>query len=467
MNTGRHPDHSQPRRTGSTRTRGRYTHCGVRSGARSPPPCSPCAPAASDGTIPRPRRPPMIPRIEFDPTAPAPLDGIRVVDLSRLVAGNMVSLQLADQGAEVIKIEDPKVGDPLRAWRVKGLSLHWKVYARNKKSLAINLRPQAGRDALLDLLATSQVLIENYRPGTLEQMGLGPDVLHARNPGLIIVRITGFGQDGPYKDRPGFGTLVEAMSGFAAKNGYGARPPVLPPLALADMISGLYGAYAVMVALRVVERGGRGQTIDLPLLEPMISVLGPDAASYRVSGEKPRRTGSRSLTTSPRNVHGTSDGRFIAISASIQAMAERLFRAIGRPDVIDDPRFRTNTDRVRNIDACDAIVADWIGERTLAENMAVFEAAEVTATPIFEIDQLLDDAHVQARGVFVEVPDDDAGSVLMHNVIPRLSETPGRLRSAAPSLGQHTRSVLESIGFGADRLAALTAAGVIRQLENG
>jgi crotonobetainyl-CoA:carnitine CoA-transferase CaiB-like acyl-CoA transferase len=403
----------------------------------------------------------MIPRITFDPTAPAPLDGIRVVDLSRLVAGNMVSLQLADQGAEVIKIEDPKVGDPLRAWRVKGLSLHWKVYARNKKSLAINLRPQAGRDALLDLLATSQVLIENYRPGTLEQMGLGPDVLHARNPSLIIVRITGFGQDGPYRDRPGFGTLVEAMSGFASKNGFDDRPPVLPPLAMADMVSGLYGAYAVMVALRVAERGGKGQTIDLPLLEPMISVLGPDAATYRVSGEKPRRTGSRSLTTSPRNVYGTSDGRFIAISASIQAMAERLFRAIGRADMIDDPRFRTNTDRVRHIDECDGIVAAWIAERTLADNMAVFEAAEVTATPIYEIDQLLDDPHVQARGVLVEAPDDEAGSVLMHNIIPRLSDTPGRLRSAAPSLGQHTRSILESIGYNAAKLDALTEAGVI------
>jgi crotonobetainyl-CoA:carnitine CoA-transferase CaiB-like acyl-CoA transferase len=403
----------------------------------------------------------MIPRIEFDPTAPAPLDGIRVVDLSRLVAGNMVSLQLADQGAEVIKIEDPKVGDPLRAWRVKGLSLHWKVYARNKKSLAINLRPQAGRDALADLLATSQVLIENYRPGTLEQMGLGPEVLHARNPGLIIVRITGFGQDGPYRDRPGFGTLVEAMSGFASKNGFGDRPPVLPPLAMADMVSGLYGAYAVMIALRVVERGGKGQVIDLPLLEPMISVLGPDAAAYRVSGEKPQRTGSRSLTTSPRNVYGTSDGRFIAISASIQAMAERLFRAIGRADMIEDPRFRTNTDRVRNIDACDGIVAAWIAERTLADNMAVFEAAEVTATPIYEIDQLLDDPHVQARGVLVEAPDEEAGSVLMHNVIPRLSDTPGRLRLPAPTLGQHTRSVLQSIGYDATRLAALAAEGVI------
>ncbi len=405
----------------------------------------------------------MIPRIEFDPTAPAPLDGIRVVDLSRLVAGNMVSLQLADQGAEVIKVEDPKVGDPLRAWRVNGASLHWKVYARNKKSLAINLRPQAGRDALLDLLATSQVLIENYRPGTLEQMGLGPDVLHARNPGLVIVRITGFGQDGPYRDRPGFGTLVEAMSGFASKNGFADRPPVLPPLAMADMVSGLYGAYAVMVALRVVERGGKGQTIDLPLLEPMISVLGPDAATYRVSGAKPRRTGSRSLTTSPRNVYATSDGRFVAISASIQAMAERLFRAIGRADMIDDARFRTNTDRVRNIDACDGIVAAWIAERTLADNMAVFEAAEVTATPIYEIDQLMDDPHVQARGVLVEAPDDEIGSVLMHNIIPRLSETPGRLRAAAPTLGQHTRTVLGSIGYDAARLALLTAEGVIKE----
>jgi len=405
----------------------------------------------------------MIPRIDFDPNASAPLDGIRVVDLSRLVAGNMVSLQLADQGAEVVKIEDPRVGDPLRAWRVKGLSLHWKVYARNKKSLAINLRPQAGRDALMELVARSQVLIENYRPGTLEEMGFGPDVLHARNPGLIIVRITGFGQDGPYRDRPGFGSLVEGMSGFAAKNGFADRPPVLPPLALADMIAGLYGAYAVMIALREVERGGKGQVIDLPLLDPIISILGPDAAIYRVTGEKPQRTGSRSLTTSPRNVYGTKDGRFIAISASIQVMAERLFRAIGREDMIDDPRFRTNTDRVRNIDECDGAVAAFIAARTLDENMTIFRAAEVTASPVYEIDQLIDDEHIQARGVLVEAPDDEMGSVLMHNVIPRLSATPGRIRRPAPTLGQHTREMLVAIGYSAEQITALATDGVIKE----
>jgi crotonobetainyl-CoA:carnitine CoA-transferase CaiB-like acyl-CoA transferase len=405
----------------------------------------------------------MLQRIEFTPDASAPLAGIRVVDVSRLVAGNMLSLQLADQGAEVIKVEDPRTGDPLRAWRWQGQSLYWKVYARNKKSLALNLRPAEGRDVLLSLLATSHVLIENYRPGTLEEMGLGPDVLHQRNPKLIIVRVTGFGQDGPYRDRPGFGTLVEAMSGFASKNGFSDRPPVLPPLAMADMVSGLYGAYGVMVALRVVERGGRGQVIDLPLLEPIISVLGPDPAIYRVTGEKPQRTGSRSLTTSPRNVYRTSDGRYIAISASMQVMAERVFRAIGKPEMIDDPRFRTNTDRVRNIDECDGAVADFIAERTLAENMAIFEAAEVTANPVYEIDQLLDDPHIAERGVIVEAPDEEAGSVLMHNIIPRLSETPGKLRSAAPSLGQHTREILTSIGCDAVRIANLVAEGTVKE----
>ena len=229
------------------------------------------------------------------------------------------------------------------------------------------------------------------------------------------------------------------------------------------MIAGLYGAYAVMIARREVERGGAGQVIDLPLLDPIISILGPEAASYHVSGEKPQRTGSRSLTTSPRNVYATKDGRYIAISASIQAMAERVFRAIGKPEMIDDPRFRTNTDRVRNIDECDGAVAAFIAERTLDDAMAVFQAAEVTANPVYEIDQLIADEHIEARGVIVEAPDDEAGSVLMHNVIPRLSDTPGKLRRPAPTLGQHTGEVLDAIGYSAERIAGLAADGVVKQ----
>ena len=397
----------------------------------------------------------MIPPIAFAPDAPAPLDGLRVVDLSRLVAGNVLSLQLADFGAEVVKIEDATKGDPLRAWRVRGHSLYWKVYGRNKKSVALSLRDAEGRAAVADLAASAAVLIENFRPGTMEAMGLGPEALHARNPALVIVRVTGFGQAGPYRDRPRFGSLVEGLSGFAAKNGFADRAPVLPPLALADMVAGLYGAYAVMVALRVAERGGQGQVIDLPLLDPIASILGPDAAIFQVSGEKPQRLGSRSNTTSPRNVWETKDGRFVAISASIQTMAERLFRAIGRPDMIEDPRFRTNTDRVRNIDACEAPIAAFIGARTLEENLAIFGAAEVTAAPVYEIDQYMADPHVIDRGLLVAAPDAALGSVPMHNVIPRLSATPGRLRRPAPELGEHTAEVMGALGWDAARIAGL------------
>ncbi|MBO0738219.1 MAG: CoA transferase, partial [Alphaproteobacteria bacterium] len=265
----------------------------------------------------------------FEPGAACPLDGVQVIDMSRLVSGNMVSLQLADFGAEVIKIEDPERGDPLRAWQTDGVSVHWKVYSRNKKSLALSLREPRGRELLLELVTGAQVLIENFRPGTLEAMGLGPEILHRHNPALIILRVSGWGQGGPYRDRPGFGTLVESMSGYAARTGFPDREPALPPTALADMVAGLYGAFAVMVALREIEgRSGSGQVIDLPLLDPLFSFIATEAAIYRLTGSVRERTGSRSETTSPRNVFRTRDGRYIGISASIQAMAERLFRAI-------------------------------------------------------------------------------------------------------------------------------------------
>jgi crotonobetainyl-CoA:carnitine CoA-transferase CaiB-like acyl-CoA transferase len=397
----------------------------------------------------------------FRPDASCPLDGIRVLDLSRLVAGNMVSLQLADFGAEVIKIEDPRKGDPLRDWRVDGISVHWKVYARNKKSVTLNLRDRQGLDLLRKLADSAQVLIENYRPGTLEEMGIGPDVLHATNPKLIVVRVSGWGQDGPYRDKPGFGSLVEGMSTFAAKNGFADRPPVLPPLALADMIAGLYGAMAVMIALREVEKGGKGQVIDLPLLDPIFSILGPEAAIHQLTQRIEPRVGSRSNNTAPRNVYQTKDGRFIAISASIQSMAERLFRAIGRADMIDDPRFRTNSDRVRNIDECERPVAEFIKTRTLAEGLAVFEAAEVTAAPVYDIDQFIADPHVQARAIVADLPDPEMGTVPMHAVVPRLSATPGEIRNPAPALGEHNEAILGKLGLGADAIADLRRRKVI------
>ncbi|MBV9861497.1 MAG: CoA transferase [Alphaproteobacteria bacterium] len=403
-----------------------------------------------------------LPEKSFAPQARCPLDGVRVIDMSRLVAGNAVTSQLADFGAEVLKIEDPKKGDPLRAWQTQGVSVHWKLYARNKKSVALSLREPRGRDILQQLIAGAQVLVENFRPGTLEKMGLGPEVLHARNPGLVIVRVSGWGQDGPYRDRPGFGTLVESMSGYASRTGFADRAPVLPPTALADMVAGLYGASAVLVALREVEvRGGTGQVIDLPLLDPLFSFIATEAPIYRLTGEVRERTGSRSETTSPRNVFRTKDGRYVGISASIQAMAERLFRAIGRDDMIADPRFRTNSDRVRNAEQCEAPIAAFIAARTLAENIAFFEQAEVTVAPVYDIDQFLADPHVNEREIVVDVPDPDIGHIAMHNIIPRLSATPGHLRSPAPAIGEHTAEALAGLGLDRADIDALAREGIV------
>ena len=358
----------------------------------------------------------------------------------------MLSLQLADFGAEVIKIEEPGKGDPLRDWRVEGISAYWKVYARNKKSVTLKLREAEGKALLLRLAEHADVLIENFRPGTLETMGLGPAVLLARNAGIVVVRISGWGQDGPYKFRPGFGTLVEGMSGFAARNGFEDREPVLPPLALADMIAGLYGAFAVMTALRHRDRGGSGQVIDLPLLDPMFSVLGPEAAIYQLTHKIKPRTGSRSNTACPRNVFPTRDGRWISMSASMQAMVERLYRALGVPEMIEDPRFRTNADRVANAEASEVPIRAFIAAHTLEEGMAFFEQNEITAAPVYDIDQFIADPHVKARQILVDLPDKDMGTIPMHAVVPRLSASPGALRRPAPELGEHTAEVLARLG---------------------
>lgn len=404
----------------------------------------------------------------FDPTRLGPLRGLRVLDLSRLVAGNMLSLQLADFGAEVIKVEDPAGGDTLRHWRQRGpehpegVEVWWKVYARNKKSLAMDLRQDAGRELLRQLLRGAQVLIESFRPGTLEKMGLAPEALFELNPRLVVVRLTGWGQSGPYHQQPGFGSLVEAMSGFAAKNGAPEAPPMLPNMALADMVAGLCGAFAVATALREVEtHGGAGQVIDLSLLEPLLSIMGPDAAAYRVSGQVPARTGNRTSISAPRNIYPTRGGDWVALSASTQGMTERLLRAIGRPELIEDPRFRSNADRLANVEALDAIVGAFIAARTLEENLGFFREREVTVGPVYDIAQILRDPHVLARGTLVNAPDADTGQLPMHAVVPRLSRTPGGFTRPAPRLGEHSLELLRSAGVSQAAIDELIAKKVI------
>ncbi|MDH4114664.1 MAG: CoA transferase [Burkholderiaceae bacterium] len=381
----------------------------------------------------------------YAPGARGPLDGVRVLDLSRLVAGNMLTMILADLGADVIKVEREGAGDDLRSWREQGEPIYWKVYGRNKRSLVLDIGRDPGRAQLLKLVRHSQVLVENFVPGGLERLKLGPDVLWALNPALVIARVSGWGQTGPYRDKPGFGTLVEAMSGFAYLNGFPDRPPVLPPLALADMIAGIYGSTGVLTALRVAEREGEGQVVDVSLFEPILSVIASEAAKCRINGVPTMRSGNQSSHTAPRNVYECSDRKFIALSGSMQSMAMRIFDTIGRPELKGDERFATNDARVRNRDELDTIIGGFIRQHTQAEGLALFSDAGVTAGPVCSVADLLDHPYVLGREAIVEMEDADLGSLPMHNVVPRLSSTPGALRRPAPALGEHTAEILREL----------------------
>ena len=399
-------------------------------------------------------------RRDYDPKASGPLRGLRVVDMSRLFAGNVITQVLGDFGAEIIKVEPPG-GDTLRAWQTEGISTHWKVYGRNKKSLCLDLRKPRACEILLELAATADLFVESFRPGVLEKMGLGPDVLLARNPRLIVLRISGWGQSGPYHQRPGFGTLIEGMAGFAAINGFEDREPVLPPMYLADGIAGLFGASAAMIALREVEQNrGVGQVIDLPLLDPLLAMLGPQAANYRLTGKLRRRTGSRSTNAAPRNAYRAKDGRYVSLSGSTQKMAERTLRAIGRPELIDDPRFKTNADRVRHASELDALIGAFVEQHTQAEAVAIFDRAEVTAGPIYDVSQIVVDPHVIERELLADYPDQEMGHLPMHHVVPRLLGTPGSVRLPAPWLGQHNREILKPLGIAGDAYQALVKSGI-------
>jgi formyl-CoA transferase len=373
-----------------------------------------------------------------------PLDGLVVVEAGSMIAAGQVGRLLADFGATVIKIERPGTGDHLRRFgpQKDGTGLWWKYLGRNKHSVTLDLSADAGRAVFEDLVGEADVLVENFRPGTLEKWGLAPDRLLEQNPDLVALRISGFGQTGPYAERPGFGTLAESMSGFAHLNGFPDRPPLLPPTGLADGVAAMFSTFAIMFALwhREMHDGG-GQVIDTSLIEPIFSILGPQPLRYQQRDEIEKRSGNRSTSSAPRNVYRTRDERYVAISASTQPTAMRIFDAIDRPDLKDDPRFETNERRLTNVDELDAIIQDWMAEQSRGEVLAAFDETGATVAPVFNVADIADDEHYRAREALVEVEDDDLGTGLVQNAIPRFSETPGTVDYLGPELGAHNDAV--------------------------
>jgi crotonobetainyl-CoA:carnitine CoA-transferase CaiB-like acyl-CoA transferase len=390
-----------------------------------------------------------------------PLDGIRVLDLSRMVAGGIAGMLMADFGAEVVKIEQPGTGDPLRQWTAEGKSLWWKVYARNKRFVTLNLKAPEGRDLLLRMLPEYDVLMESFVPGTLERLGLDGETLRAHHPRLILLRISGWGQNGPDSARPGFGTLVEAASGFAEMNGEPNGGPIVPGFPLADSVSALYASNAIMFALYHRDvRGGGGQVIDLSLFESLFSLLGPLPAEYAVTGRTRRRDGSSSRNAGPRGCYRTSDGHWIAVSGSTPKMAERFLRSYGLEQLLDDPRFATNGARVEHQRELDVEVARAIAARTLAENVQVIEENHLTAVPVQTIADIEEHPHWRARGLTLDVPN-GSSVVRMHTVVPRMSLTPGAIQWAGGELGQDNHAIFGALGLSCDEQKRLREGGII------
>jgi crotonobetainyl-CoA:carnitine CoA-transferase CaiB-like acyl-CoA transferase len=391
------------------------------------------------------------------------LADLRVIDAATLFAGPSAAMMLGDFGADVIKIEHPRRGDPSRGHgaSVNGVGLWWKTLSRNKRSAAVDLSRAEGQEILRRLAERSDVLIENFRPGTLERWNLAPEDLLAINPRLIVARMTGFGQSGPMARQPGFGTLAEAMSGFAAMTGQPDGPPTLPPLALADGIAGLAMSYAIMVALHARERTGRGQVIDLAIIEPIMGLLGPQMSAYKALGIVPERTGNRSSSNAPRNTYRTRDGRWLAISTSAQPIAERVVTLVGRPDLVEQPWFASGHGRVQHVDELDEAVAGWIAERDAEEVIARFEEVQAAVAPIYDVSDIAADPQYAALGTFVDRPDEELGSLTMQNVLFRLSDTPGEVRWPGRPLGRDTDEVLAELDYSGERIAALREDGVI------
>ncbi|MGO8853807.1 CaiB/BaiF CoA transferase family protein [Mycobacterium sp.] len=393
------------------------------------------------------------------------LDGVRVLELATLAAAPLVATYLGEFGADVIKVEDPRHGDPIRAWghQRNGIGLMWKSIARNKRSITLNLRCREGQALARRLVKKADVVIVNTRPQTLRLWGLDYHSLRAVNERIVMLHITGYGLTGPKSQRPGFGTLGEAMSGFAHITGQPDGPPTLPPFMLADGVASLNAAYAVLMALYHRDvHGGTGQLIDINLIDPLARLLEQTLLGYDQLGLVPARAGNRWDISAPRNTYQTADGRWLAMSGSSPALALRVFRAIGRDDLVVDADFSDPQRRLARAPEVDEVVAKWVSSKTLAEAMEVFDAAEVAAAPVYDIADLVADEQLRHRGVFVSVDDRELGPMTVQAPVPRFSGSPGRIEHLGPTLGEHNAEVYgEVLGLTVSDIDELHATGVL------
>lgn len=378
------------------------------------------------------------------PPRQGPLKDVKVLDLGVLIAGPLVGCYMGDLGADVVKVERP-AGDPSRATgrHVDGVSLIWKYIGRNKRSVSVDFKTEEGRQLVLDLVAQADIVIENFRPGTLEKWGLGPDRLREVNERLVLVQISGFGQTGPYAHRSGFGTVAESMAGFTNLNGWPDGPPTLAPIALADTAAAMAATIAALAALHRRDVTGKGETIDVSLIEPLFSYFGPQFVDYCVFKEEPQRVGNRLEFASPRGAYLCKDGKWLALSGATQLTAANIFRAMGRSELMNDPRFRTNVERMKNADAVDDAIQEWASTLTRAEALDRLYETGAPVGPVYGMQDILDDTHFQSRQVFVDVPDPEMGSVMLPNVFARLRDAPAAIRFAGRPVNADRKDVLK------------------------
>jgi crotonobetainyl-CoA:carnitine CoA-transferase CaiB-like acyl-CoA transferase len=393
------------------------------------------------------------------------LHGLRVVECATVVAGPLCGRLFGDFGAEVIHVEHPKKGDPLRdfGFTVDGINPWWKYYDRNKKLITLDISKPRGREILFDMLKDADIFIENFRPGRLEAWNIHYEDLAKINPRLIMIRVTGYGQTGPYSSQPGFGTIAEAMSGFAEMTGEPDGPPTLPQFPLADTCAGFYATMAAMFAVynRDIVGTGKGQVIDVSIWESLFSILGPNALVNHVTGRAPRRIGNRAPTSAPRNTYKTKDDRWIAIASATQTTAIRMFELMGMPDLVKDPRFNSNSNRVKNVDELDKLVTAWTTQHTRDELSKVLHAAEVPFGPINNVADIMADPHAIAREMIVEHVDTDGRTLRMEGVFPKMSATPGRVNRVGGALGIDNDDVFGRLGLTKEQIAELAKNGII------